>query len=318
MGGPNKSGHDDQGATLYSTVMNLASRLWRAAPVLLCLTMLFWAGNSIAGRALAGVVPPMSLSFWRWVLAAALITPFAWPHLRADFAVLRRHWGMVVLLSATGVASFGALLYLGLETTTALNSLLMQAAIPPLILLFALVFLRERTGWAQTLGVVLSLAGVLVVIAQGRPWDLLHLDIHPGDGLVLIGVLLYAGYSLLLRRKPAVHPLSLLWATFMVSILLLAPLYAWEVSRLGGFALTGEAMAGLAYVAVFPSFLAYLFFNRGVELLGASRAGHFMHLMPVFGSVLAVALLGEAFHGFHAVGVALIGAGISLASFRRP
>jgi drug/metabolite transporter (DMT)-like permease len=318
MGGPNKSGHDDQGATLYSTVMNLASRLWRAAPVLLCLTMLFWAGNSIAGRALAGVVPPMSLSFWRWVLAAALITPFAWPHLRADFAVLRRHWGMVVLLSATGVASFGALLYLGLETTTALNSLLMQAAIPPLILLFALVFLRERTGWAQTLGVVLSLAGVLVVIAQGRPWDLLHLDIHPGDGLVLIGVLLYAGYSLLLRRKPAVHPLSLLWATFMVSILLLAPLYAWEVSRLGGFALTGEAMAGLAYVAVFPSFLAYLFFNRGVELLGASRAGHFMHLMPVFGSVLAVALLGEAFHDFHAVGVALIGAGISLASFRRP
>jgi drug/metabolite transporter (DMT)-like permease len=131
MAGPNKSGHDDGVGTFYSTAMNLASRLWRAAPVLLCLTMLFWAGNSIAGRALAGVVPPMSLSFWRWVLAAALITPFAWPHLRADFAVLRRHWGMVVLLSATGVASFGALLYLGLETTTALNSLLMQAAIPP-------------------------------------------------------------------------------------------------------------------------------------------------------------------------------------------
>ncbi len=318
MAGPNKSGHDDGAGTFYSTAMTLASRLWRAAPVLLCLTMLFWAGNSIAGRAMAGVVPPMSLSFWRWVLAAVLITPFAWPHLKTDFAQLRRHWPMVVLLSATGVASFGALLYLGLESTTALNSLLMQAAIPPLILLFALVFLRERTGWPQTLGVVLSLAGVLVVIAQGRPWDLLHLDIHPGDGIVLVGVLLYAAYSLLLRRKPAVHPLSLLWATFVVSILLLAPLYAWEVSRLGGFTVTPQALAGLAYVAVFPSFLAYLFFNRGVELLGAGRAGHFMHLMPVFGSVLAVALLGEAFHGFHAVGVALIAAGIVLASFRRP
>lgn len=298
--------------------MTIASRLWRAAPVLLCLTMLFWAGNSIAGRALAGVVPPMTLSFWRWVLATVLITPFAWPHLKTDFAVLKRDWLMVVILAASGVASFGALLYLGLETTTALNSLLMQAAIPPLILLFGLLFLRERTAWSQGLGVALSLAGVLVVIAQGRPWDLLHLDLHPGDGFVLIGVLLYAGYSILLRRKPQVHPFSLLWATFLVSILLLAPLYAWEYARLGGFEVTPKAIGGLAYVAIFPSFLAYLFFNRGVEVLGPARAGHFMHLMPVFGSVLAVVLLGEAFHGYHAVGVALIGAGIVLASLKRP
>ena len=297
--------------------MSLFSRLWRAAPVLLALTMLFWAGNSIAGRLMAGVVPPMALSFWRWVLAAALITPFAWPHLKADWPELKRRWGMVVVLAASGVASFGALLYLGLETTTALNSVLMQAATPPLILLFALVFLRERTAWAQTLGVGLSLLGVLVVIAQGRPWDLLHLDIHVGDGLVLIAVLLYAGYSLLLRRKPQVHPLSLLWATFVVSILLLAPLYAWEFTRTGGFALTPAAMGGLAYVAIFPSFLAYLFFNRGVDLLGAARAGHFMHLMPVFGAALAVVLLGEAFRPFHAAGIVLIAAGILLASVKK-
>ncbi|MBP7704839.1 MAG: DMT family transporter [Caulobacter sp.] len=298
--------------------MTLTSRLWRAAPVLLCLAVLFWAGNSIAGRLMAGVVPPMALSFWRWVLATALITPFALPHLKADWPELKRRWPMVLALSASGVASFGALLYLGLETTTALNSLLMQAAIPPLILLFGVLFLRERTAWAQVLGVALSLLGVLVVIAQGRPWDLLHLDLHPGDGLVLVGVLLYAGYSLLLRDKPKVHPFSLLWATFVLSILLLAPLYGWELSRGRTFSPTPAALAGLAYVAVFPSFLAYLFFNRGVELLGPARGAHFMHLMPVFGSVLAVFLLGEAFKGFHAVGVALIAAGILLASVKKP
>lgn len=296
--------------------MSLLTRLWRYAPLLLCLTMLFWAGNSIAGRAMAGVVPPMAMSFWRWALALVLITPFAWPHLKVDRAELVRRWPTVLALSATGVASFGAFLYLGLETTTALNSLLMQAAIPPLILLFGLVFLKERTTVRQTIGVGLSLLGVLVVIAQGRPWDLLHLDIHPGDGFILIGVLLYAVYSMLLRKRPDVHPLSLLWVTFACALLLLAPAYAWEMSQGRMFSPTPRALAGLAYVVVFPSFLAYLFFNRGVQLLGPASAAHFMHLMPVFGSVLAVVLLGEAFHGFHAVGVGLIGAGILLASLK--
>lgn len=287
---------------------------WRAAPLLLALAMLFWAGNSIAGRSLAGVVPPMALTFWRWALALVLITPFAWRHLRADAPELKRRWKMVVLLSVTGVGAFGALLYLGLETTTALNSLLLQAAIPPLIMLFALVFLRERTSLGQVAGVALSLAGVLVVITEGRPANLLHLKLNIGDAYVLIGVVLYAGYSLLLRFKPAVHPLSLLWATFLAALVMLAPLYAWELALGRTFDLTLPALAGLAYVAAFPSFLAYLFFNRGVELIGSARAGQFMHLMPVFGAVLAVVLLGEAFRGYHLAGVILIGAGIVTAT----
>ncbi len=296
--------------------MSPVSRLWRAAPILLCLAVLFWAGNSVAGRAMAGVVPPMGLSFWRWVLALLLITPFAWPHLKTDRAELIRRWPMVLALAASGVASFGALLYVGLQTTTALNSVLMQAAIPPLVMLFGFLLLRERTTTAQTIGVGLSLLGVLVVIAQGRPWDLLHLDIHPGDGIILVGVLFYAGYSLLLRRRPAVHPLSLLWATFALAVLLLAPFWAWELGQGRSVPLTLQAIGGVLYVAVFPSFLSYLFFNRGVELLGPARASHFMHLMPVFGAALAVVLLGESFRGYHAVGVLLIGAGIGLASLR--
>lgn len=288
---------------------------WRAAPLLLSLAMLFWAGNSIAGRSLAGVAPPMALTFWRWALALLLITPFAWKHVRADAAELKRRWKMVAMLSITGVGAFGALLYLGLETTTALNSLLMQAAIPPLIMLFALIFLREQTGRGQVFGVILSLAGVLVVIAEGRPADLAHLKLNPGDGLILIGVLLYAVYSLLLRFKPAVHPMSLLWATFLAALVMLAPFYAWELAAGRTFELGVPAITGLIYVAAFPSFLAYLFYNRGIELIGSARAGQFLHLMPVFGAVLAVALLREAFRGYHLIGVILIGAGIAVATF---
>jgi drug/metabolite transporter (DMT)-like permease len=288
--------------------------LWRTAPLLLAATMLFWAGNSIAGRSLAGVVPPMTLTFWRWALALVLITPFAWRHVRADAAELKRRWKMVVLLSITGVGAFGALLYLGLETTTALNSLLMQAAIPPLIMLFALILLRERTSRGQVAGVVLSLAGVLVVITEGQPANLAHLKLNPGDGFVLIGVVLYAGYSLLLRFRPAAHPLSLLWATFLAALVMLSPFYAWEIASGRTFQPSLPALTGLAYVAVFPSFLAYLFFNRAVELIGSARAGQFLHLMPVFGAVLAVGLLGEAFRGYHLAGVILIGAGILTAT----
>jgi drug/metabolite transporter (DMT)-like permease len=291
---------------------------WRSAPLLLAITMLFWAGNSIAGRALAGVAPPMTLAFWRWLLALVLVTPFAWRGLVEDRAALIRRWPMVVALAATGVATFGALLYVGLQTTTALNSLLMQAAIPPLILLFAWVVLRERAGRLQLVGVGLSLLGVLVVISKGRPWDLLHLGFNPGDVWILVGVVLYAVYSLLLRRRPAVRPLSLLWATFAASVVLLAPFYGWEAAQGRTLPLTAPVLLGVAYIAVFPSFLAYLFFNRGVALIGAGRAGQYMHLMPVFGALLAVVLLGEAFHGFHAVGVALIAGGIAVVSLRRP
>jgi drug/metabolite transporter (DMT)-like permease len=277
--------------------------------------MLFWAGNSIAGRALADDAAPLGLAFWRWVLALVLLTPVAWPHLKVDAPELRRRWRMILALAFTGVGTFGALLYVGLQYTSALNSILMQAAIPPLVMLFAWVALRERTSRGQLAGVVLSLLGVLVVISRGRPWSLLDLDLNGGDALVFAGVVLYAVYSLLLRRRPDVHPLSLLWATFSAAALMLAPAYALEHAFGRTTNLTAEVLLGAGYVAVFPSFLAYLFFNRGVALIGSARASQFLHLQPVFGAVLAVLLLGEQVHLFHAAGVALIFSGIALGAW---
>jgi drug/metabolite transporter (DMT)-like permease len=297
------------------------ARLWRNAPLLLAATMLFWAGNSIAGRALAGQVPPMTLTFWRWVLASLLVGTLAWPHLKRDAPELLRRWKMVLLLAVSGVASFGALLYWGLESTTALNSLLMQAAIPPLILAFAFLFLRQRTSPGALAGVALSLLGVLVVISEGHPWSLIGLSLNPGDGIILVGVVLYAGYSLLLRRKPQVHPLSLLAATFVASAFFTAPFFIHELVQGRQMVVSPSTLAGVAYVALFPSFIAYLCFNRGVELIGSGPAGQYMHLMPVFGAVLAIGLLGEPFHGYHAAGVLLIGGGIAVTAWagrRRP
>ena len=297
-----------------SSISGLPGRLWGFAPLLLALAVLSWAANSVVGRAMAGTVPPMALSFWRWVFAFLAVTPLAWPHLKGDWRELVRGWPMVVVLGASGVAGMGAFVYLGVQSTTALNSILLQAAMPPIVLLFGRLLLRDRTSAGQALGVGLSLLGVVVIICQGRPWNLLDLRLNPGDALILTGVLLYSGYSLLLRFRPKVHPLSWLWATFAVAVLVIAPFYAAELVDGRSFALGFKAAWGIGFVALFPSVLAYLFYNRGVELIGVGRASQFMHLMPVFGAVMAVALLGESFHLFHAAGLALIAAGIATAT----
>ncbi|MGE3866837.1 MAG: DMT family transporter, partial [Hyphomonadaceae bacterium] len=177
---------------------------WGNAALLLSASSLFWAGNSIAGRLLADAVPPLTFTFWRWAVALLLITPFAWRHIRADAPALLRHWPMILGLAATGAGSFGALLYIGLQTTTALNSLVLQAAIPPIVLLLAVLILREKAGAAQMLGIAVSLIGVLVILTKGHLERLLSLSFNPGDAYILAAVLLNSGYSILLRFRPAV------------------------------------------------------------------------------------------------------------------
>ena len=295
----------------------MISRLWSSAWTLLFLGNLFWTGNIIIGRAIVGNVPPVTLAYFRWTGAFLIAVGFAWPMLKRDWPVLLRHWRMMLLLSMTGIATYNTMCYVGLNYTTALNALLLQSSMPVVILLWAYTLFGERPGIAQAGGVVVSLGGVAAIASGGSLDTLLHLSVNRGDAWILAAVLLNAMYSPLLRRRPAVHPLSFLVAAMGIGSLMMLPFYLWEAGQ--GAVVQGgwTSYAAIAYTAVLPSFVAYLFFNRGVELIGAARAGQSVHLMPLIGTVLAVVFLGEKFHLYHAAGILLIGAGILLASRRR-
>ncbi|WP_225941242.1 DMT family transporter [Sphingopyxis sp. OAS728] len=287
--------------------------IWSRAYPLLTVTALFWAGNSIVGRAARDLVPPAALSFWRWTLALALLLPLAWPHLKRDWPVLSANWAIVALLGALAIGSFNILLYTGLQSTTALNSMLIQSALPALVLVVGALVMGDRTSVRQIAGVLISLIGVLAIIARGDPAMLWGLQLNIGDAIIGGAVLLWALYSVLLRRRPDVHPLSFLAASMVVGIAVIAPFYVRELwsGRLIVPA-TGSALA-IAYVSIFPSFLAYLFFNRGVELIGSAATGQYMNVMPLMGAGLAMLFLGERLHLFHIAGLALIVVGILVA-----
>jgi drug/metabolite transporter (DMT)-like permease len=293
-------------------------KMWHSAWWLLAAANLFWAGNIVLGRGLAGQVPPVALAYWRWTGAFLIAVGFAWPRMSTDLPVLLRHWKMMLLLSATGIASYNTLSYIGLTSTTALNVLLLQSATPLIIIVWAYLLFRETPTARQALGVLLSLAGVAAIAGQGSLEMLAHLRLNHGDIWVLVALMLSAFYAVTLRLRPQVHPLSFLVAAMGIGSLMMLPFMLWEFAA--GARISGGAPSylGIAYTAVLPSFVAYLLFNRGIELIGAGPAGQSMHLMPLFGSILAVLFLGEEFQIYHAAGIALIALGIMLASLRSP
>ncbi|TWA71530.1 drug/metabolite transporter (DMT)-like permease [Azospirillum brasilense] len=292
-------------------------RLLDQAWLLMMLPPLFWSSNAVLGRAVSGEVPPVGLAFWRWTLGMLLVLPFAWRHLRHDARILAGQWPVVLLLSALGIAVFNTFLYVGLHTTTALNAVMMQSSMPVLIVLMSLALFGDRVTPLQGVGIAVSLAGALTLIARGDPAVLIGLQLAAGDLWVLAAVLGYAAYTALLRRRPAVHGLSFIAVTFAGGAAMLLPFYLWE--SLGGtpMPVTPTALGAVAYVALFPSIAAYLCFNRAVALVGANTAGMCIHLMPVFGSILAILFLGEQPHLYHAAGIGLIAAGILLATRRK-
>jgi len=292
-------------------------RLYDRPYLLLALATLLWAGNFVLGRAVSGEVPPVGLAFWRWFGGALIIAPFALPHLRRDWAAVRARWPIVLVLGILGIAVFNTLIYVGLGRTTAINALLLQSIQPLVIIIFSFLIFRDTVGPRQLLAVAISLVGVVVIIARGELGVLTTLAFNSGDVLVFIALICYAAYTALLRLRPRVHPLSFLLVIFTVGFALLLPLYVWEGLAGRPMQLTPVTVGAVAYVAIFPAIVAYLCFNRGVELLGANRAGHFFHLQPAFGVVLAMLFLGERFQPYHAAGIALIAAGILLATLRR-
>jgi drug/metabolite transporter (DMT)-like permease len=285
--------------------------------LLLSITALCWAGNAIVGRLAAGHIPPVTLSFLRWTVAFLIVLPFAWKHLVRDWGAIRSRLGTMIVLSVTGIGAFNTLQYWALEHTQALNTLLLQSAGPLFVALWSLILLGIRLTLAQAGGIVLSLTGVIVILLRGDLGALGGIEFNVGDIIFTVALVIFGLYSVLTLKRPNIHGLSFVAFTFGCGAASLIPLLIWEMLSRPLMRLDLPNLLMLFYVAVFPSTLAYLCFNRGVQLIGANRAAPFFHLIPLLGSAMAMVFLGERPQLFHVVGFALVLTGVFVAS-RRP
>ena len=277
--------------------MSLDSKRW--AYLLLLLPPLFWAGNTVLARGIAELIPPVAMSFWRWTIALVILLPFTWRQVGKDWAKICTHWKILCLISLFGISSFNTLLYTAAHTTTALNIALMQSVMPAVIVLLSFWFFGERVSRRQLLAVLLCILGAGFIVLRGDWQRLQHLSFVRGDLLMMLAICLYALYSVLLRKRPKIHPLSFLTATFAIGVITLGPLYLWETTRTLPLQLTQPVILSLLYVGICPSIFAYLCWNRGIEQIGANRAGLYINLIPLLASFMAVLFLDESFQSYH-------------------
>lgn len=284
--------------------------------LLLILPPLFWAGNTVLARGVADLIPPVAMSFWRWTIAFFILLPFTWKQTLSDWPEIKKHWKIIFLLGLFGIASFNTLLYTAAHSTSAINIALTQSVMPVIIVLISFVLFRDRITRLQIFAIALCTLGAGYIVIHGNWQRLLQLEFVIGDLIMLLAVTLYGLYSVLLRKRPDIKPMSFLTTTFAVGVVLLLPLYLWERQVVAPFELTQPVIISLLYVAVCPSILAYLFWNQGIHEIGANQAGLYINLVPLFASLLAVLFLGERFQPYHLVGIMLIASGLLLFNLR--
>ncbi|MEK6477398.1 DMT family transporter [Catalinimonas sp. 4WD22] len=273
---------------------------------------LFWAGNVVLSKAISTDIPPISLAFWRWSIALVVISGFGGKKVVQDWDRIRQNLPILLPLSLLGITAFNTMIYLALQTTTALNSLLLQSFQPVVVAVLSYLFLKDRLKKWQVLGIVISLLGTLVLVAKGDLSTLSDTGFNRGDLWIIAAVVCYATYTVLLKFRPPIHPLSFLMVTFFLGTLMLLPFYIWEHTYAEPIVWNSAVWMTIAYLGIFPSFISYLFFNEAVRKVGANTAGLFTHLIPLFGSLMAILFLGETFYTFHAVGICLTFSGIYL------
>lgn len=286
------------------------------ATLALVAATLFWAGNFIAGRALRGDIDPVALNTLRWGLCLLLLLPLVGAKLPRYRRVLAREWRLLLGLGLTGIAAFHTMVYFALSETTAINALLMLALAPAAILCGAALFEGKHPARAQWLGTGVSLAGAAVLVSRADLDLLLATEFNRGDLWMLGAVAVWAAYCLLLRRRPADLPQDVaLAASNAIALVFLLPLF-FLLSSPGEVAFTPKVLGALLYIGIFASLIAFLCWSHGVGELGPERAGQFVHLIPVFGAVLAVALLGEEIVLPQVLGALLVLFGILLVNRR--
>ncbi|KAB0268998.1 DMT family transporter [Microvirga brassicacearum] len=300
--------------------MRFVNSLWNGlfgqAFLLLALAMLMWGGNAVAGRLAVGEISPMALTCLRWVMVLIVLLPIVGRQMVAEWSILKTGWRIIVLSGIFGFTAFNALFYTAAHYTTAVNLTLFQGAIPVLVLLASVLFLHVRVARVQVFGMLMTIAGVVLVSVKGDLEILRTLALNIGDVFTLIACVFYAAYTLGLRRKPPVSGLVFFTSLAMVAFMTSLPLLAIEMASGSVQWPTPAGWVIMLYIGLLPSLVAQVFFIRGVELIGPARAGLFVNLVPVFGALLAVLILGEPFALYHAVGLALVLGGIWLAERR--
>ncbi len=282
------------------------------AILMLGLTTLFWGGNTVAGRLAVGQVSPMIVVFLRWAIVAGLLLPTQWPRIRAEWPLIRPYFPRMVLMAVFGFVGFNTLFYMAATQTTAVNLGIIQGSMPILVLIGSVLAFSTAVRLLQVLGILLTLAGVTLIAAQGNLDTLLTLAINPGDGIMLFACVLYSGYTLGLRNRPQVSPLAFFAVLSVISVVTSLPGLVFDITAGTAQWPTPKGWLVVLYIALFPSCLAQIFFMRGVELIGPARAGVFINLVPIFAAILAVSILGEPFEWHHGTALALVLGGIWL------
>lgn len=286
--------------------------------VFLFVTALSWAGSSVAGRAASGQVPPYALSFIRWLAAFMIFLPIGAPALWRHRRILFRNFPLMCAFSLFGVVGFTVPYYVGLQFTPAVNATLMNASGPIMILVLAFLMAGSRVSLAQATGIVFAVAGTVTIVFRGEVMSVMDVEVNVGDALVLSSFFSWALYTVMLKWRPdGMNQTAFLTALCGIASVMMLPMYLWEVEQGRTFALSRGNLIIIAYAALFPSVVAYVCWNLAINRLGANRASFTQYLIPVFGVVLAVLILGEEVAWFHVIGIGCIFAGIYLASAAR-
>ena len=284
--------------------------------LLLTLSALFWSGNFVLSRGMHAEIPPVSLAFWRWTIALIIIAPFGLRRVYKQRALLRQHSRFMLFQGLLGVTGFNTLIYIAMQSTTAINAVLVNSCIPMIIVIISWIVYRERLSIKQSLGVLISLSGVLLIIAKGDVAALQQLTFNQGDLLVLAAALVWAFYSANLRNYPqGLHSIAYQTGIMLVGLVFLIPCYLFEIQSGKQIQINIATTLTIGYVALFASVLAFICWTRAIREVGANRAGPFIHLMPVFSTILAIIFLDESLLGYHVRGMFLVFTGIFITTF---
>ena len=289
------------------------------AYIMLVLCAAFWSGNFIVGKvATLFEIPPITLNFYRWVFAWILLAPFTLKELINNISVIKKNILPIIVMAITSISAFNSVVYYALNYTQALNGVLMISTIPILIILITSVFKTEKANINQIIGVIISLSGVIIIITKMDIQRLIHLQLNKGDLWMLVAMLSWAIYSILIKEKKInLKPFILLQTLITLGVIFLLPIYLLEVASGKYLPINLPVALTLTYVVLFAGIGAYILWNKAVMIIGANRAGTFLHLMPVFSSIMAITILGESFAKFHLIGALFIVSGIFLSSKKK-